>query len=207
MYEYIRGIYKGFKKDYIIIENQGIGYKIFTSGSTMAALPGLDQEVSVYLKQVVREDFIGLYGFITEEELELFNSLTNINGVGAKAALSILSIGNVANIKYAIVSNDEKFIIKAQGIGKKIAQRIILELKDKLYKEQISDGINIDDISIVDNIDNNKIIEVREALLALGYGEKEIEKALKKATLTDTIENIIKEALRLLMNWRWLDGW
>lgn len=166
----------------------------------MAALPGLDQEVSVYLKQVVREDFIGLYGFITEEELELFNSLTNINGVGAKAALSILSIGNVANIKYAIVSNDEKFIIKAQGIGKKIAQRIILELKDKLYKEQISDGITIDDISIADNIDNNKIIEVREALLALGYGEKEIEKALKKVTLTDTIENIIKEALRLLMN-------
>lgn len=200
LYEYIKGIYKGFKKDYIIIENQGIGYKIFTSGSTMAALPDLDQEVFVYLKQVVREDFIGLYGFITEEELELFNNLTNINGVGAKAALSILSIGNVANIKYAIVSNDEKFIIKAQGIGKKIAQRIILELKDKLYKEQISDGITIDDISIVDNIDNNKIIEVREALLALGYGEKEIEKALKKATLTDTIENIIKEALRLLMN-------
>ncbi|CDM69175.1 Holliday junction DNA helicase RuvA [Clostridium bornimense] len=200
MYEYIKGIYKGFKKDYIIIENQGIGYKIFTSGSTMAALPDLDQEVFVYLKQVVREDFIGLYGFITEEELELFNNLTNINGVGAKAALSILSIGNVANIKYAIVSNDEKFIIKAQGIGKKIAQRIILELKDKLYKEQISDGMTIDDISILDNIDNNKIIEVREALLALGYGEKEIEKALKKATLTDTIENIIKEALRLLMN-------
>ena len=120
--------------------------------------------------------------------------------VASKAALSILSIGNVANIKYAIVSNDEKFIIKAQGIGKKIAQRIILELKDKLYKEQISDGITIDDISIADNIDNNKIIEVREALLALGYGEKEIEKALKKVTLTDTIENIIKEALRLLMN-------
>ncbi|MBU5315128.1 Holliday junction branch migration protein RuvA [Clostridium bornimense] len=200
MYEYIKGIYKGFKKDYIIIENQGIGYKIFTSGSTMAALPDLDQEVFVYLKQVVREDFIGLYGFITEEELELFNNLTNINGVGAKAALSILSIGNVTNIKYAIVSGDEKFIIKAQGIGKKIAQRIILELKDKLYKEQISEGITVDDISIVDNIDNNKIAEVREALLALGYGEKEIEKALKKATLTETIENIIKEALKLLMN-------
>ena len=200
LYEYIKGIYKGFKKDYIIIENQGIGYKIFTSGSTMAALPDLDQEVFVYLKQVVREDFIGLYGFITEEELELFNNLTNINGVGAKAALSILSIGNVTNIKYAIVSGDEKFIIKAQGIGKKIAQRIILELKDKLYKEQISEGITVDDISIVDNIDNNKIVEVREALLALGYGEKEIEKALKKATLTETIENIIKEALKLLMN-------
>ena len=200
MYEYIKGIYKGFKKDYIIIENQGIGYKIFTSGSTMAALPDLDQEVFVYLKQVVREDFIGLYGFITEEELELFNNLTNINGVGAKAALSILSIGNVTNIKYAIVSGDEKFIIKAQGIGKKIAQRIILELKDKLYKEQISEGITVDDISIVDNIDNNKIVEVREALLALGYGEKEIEKALKKATLTENIENIIKEALKLLMN-------
>ena len=200
MYEYIKGIYKGFKKDYIIIENQGIGYKIFTSGSTMAALPDLDQEVFVYLKQVVREDFIGLYGFITEEELELFNNLTNINGVGAKAALSILSIGNVTNIKYAIVSGDEKFIIKAQGIGKKIAQRIILELKDKLYKEQISEGITVDDISIVDNIDNNKIAEVREALLALGYGEKEIEKTLKKATLTETIENIIKEALKLLMN-------
>ena len=83
MYEYIKGIYKGIYKDYIIIENNGIGYKVFTSGTTMSSMPMIDEEILIYVEQIVREDFNGLYGFLTREELEMFKLLLSINGVGA----------------------------------------------------------------------------------------------------------------------------
>ena len=137
MYEYIKGQYIGINKDYIIIENGGIGYKIFTSGATMASMPKVGEDVVLYIEQIVREDFIGLYGFVSKEELEMFKLLLSINGVGAKAALSLLSISRVNNLKYAIVMEDEKHICRAPGIGKKTAGRIILELKDKLKKEDM----------------------------------------------------------------------
>ncbi|ADL51826.1 Holliday junction branch migration protein RuvA [Clostridium cellulovorans] len=193
MYEYIKGIYKGIKKDYLIIENNGIGYKIFTSGGTIAALPSIDKEVFIYLKQIVREDFIGLYGFATQEELELFTMLLNINGVGTKAALSLLSIGTVNNLKYAIATSDENFITKAPGIGKKTAQRIILELKDKLSKEV---PLSHTSENIITNV---YVDEALEALIALGYGEKEAEKAIANVNHNMSIEEIIKSCLQLLM--------
>ena len=98
MYEYIKGKYIGINKDYIVVENNGIGYKIFTSGATMAELPKSGEEVMLYVEQIVREDFIGLYGFIGKEELQMFKLLLSINGVGAKAALSLLSISRVTNL-------------------------------------------------------------------------------------------------------------
>ncbi|MGE5626496.1 MAG: Holliday junction branch migration protein RuvA [Solirubrobacterales bacterium] len=195
MYEYIKGIYTGMNKDYIVVENNGIGYRINTSGSTIAKIPQINEEVLIYIQQIVREDFIGLYGFLTKEELSMFNLLLTINGVGAKAALSLLSICSVLNLKYAIVSSDEKTIVRAPGIGKKIAQRIILELKDKLH---IEDGtVNNSDI----NIENNETasMEALDALLSLGYTEKEAKQALKNVDQKDTIENIIKSCLRNLM--------
>ena len=99
MYEYIKGKYMGINKDYIIIENNNIGYKIFTSGATMAEMPGINDEVMLYLEQIVREDFIGLYGFKDREELEMFKLLLSISGVGAKAALSLLSISRINNLE------------------------------------------------------------------------------------------------------------
>ena len=200
MYEYIKGYYKGINKDYVIIENNGIGYKIFTSGATMAAMPIIDEEIKLYTKQVVREDFLGLYGFESIDELDMFNLLLSINGVGAKAALSLLSISRINNLKYAIIMGDEKHLCRAPGIGKKTAGRIILELKDKLQKEQLSDGkISID--GFVDELDEstNNIAEALGALLALGYSEKEAESALKKIDKTETLENIIKSSLKVLM--------
>ena len=92
MYEYIKGKYMGINKEYVIIENNGIGYKIFTSGATMTEMPKVSEEVMLYLEQIVREDFIGLYGFKDREELEMFKLLISISGVGAKAALSLLSM-------------------------------------------------------------------------------------------------------------------
>ncbi|VYU05210.1 Holliday junction branch migration protein RuvA [Clostridium tertium] len=200
MYEYIKGSYKGINKDYIIVENNGIGYKVFTSGATMSAMPKIDEEVKLYLEQIVREDFLGLYGFDTKEELEMFKLLISINGVGAKAALSLLSISRINNLRYAIMMGDDKHLCKAPGIGKKTAGRIILELKDKIKKEEIA-GNNENSSDFMDLASNNamNIAEALSALLALGYSEKEAEAALSKVDKTESIENIIKNCLKVLM--------
>lgn len=197
MYEYIKGIYSGMNKDYIVVENTGIGYKIHTSGSTLAQTPKVGEEIHLYLQQIVREDFIGLYGFLTIEELNMFKLLLTISGVGAKAALSLLSISNVNNLKYAILSNDEKTITRAPGIGKKMAQRIILELKDKIKPDELV-AANGEIISIEENTEN--VSEALEALIALGYTEKEAQKALGAIGKKDSLENTIKNALRFLMS-------
>jgi holliday junction DNA helicase RuvA len=197
MYEYIKGIFIGIAKDYVIIENNNIGYKIFTSGSTMSTLPNVGEKVTLYIEQLVREDFIGLYGFLTKEEVSMFKLLLTINGVGAKATLSLMSICNVVNLKYAVISGDEKTLTKAPGIGKKIAQRIILELKDKINLESTFDG-NLDKFELTNNDD--KTSEVFGALIALGYSEKEAEKALKSVDKSVSIEDMIKKCLQFLMN-------
>ncbi|HFE9681805.1 TPA: Holliday junction branch migration protein RuvA [Clostridium perfringens] len=200
MYEYIRGQFQGISKDYVVIELNNIGYRIFTSGNTMSNMPKVGDEVLLYLEQIVREDFIGLYGFTTREELEMFKLLLSINGVGAKAALSLLSISTVNNLKYAIMMGDEKHITRAPGIGKKTAQRIVLELKDKLKPDELTseEGQLIEGIN--DNSDYSfNINETLSALMALGYTEKEAQKALEKVDKTLSIENMIKESLKLLM--------
>lgn len=196
MYEYIKGKYIGINKDYIILENNGIGYRIFTSGATIASMPKNGEEIMLYLEQIVREDFIGLYGFESKEELDMFKLLLTINGVGAKAALSLLSISRINNLKYAIMTGDEKHLCRGVGIGKKTAARIILELKDKLKPDELLDEVN-------DSESNNENImvasEALSALIALGYSEKEAETVLKKLDKNDTVENIIKNALKALM--------
>lgn len=199
MYEYIKGKYIGIIKDYIIVENNNIGYKIFTSGATMTELPKQNEEVMLYLEQIVREDFIGLYGFLTKEELEMFKLLLSINGVGAKAALSLLSISRVNNLKYAIMMGDDKHLCRAPGIGKKTAGRIILELKDKLKPDELIDGVDLVDMADEAEDYANIINEALGALLALGYTEKEAQMALKKVDKKDSVENIIKNSLRALM--------
>ncbi|WP_010292975.1 Holliday junction branch migration protein RuvA [Clostridium senegalense] len=195
MYEYIKGKFISINKDYVVVENNGIGYKIFTSGNTMAQMPNTNDEVKLNIIQIVRDDFIGLYGFLTKEEVEMFNLLLTINGVGAKAALSLLSICTVTNLKYAILSSDEKTITKAPGIGKKIAQRIILELKDKLDLQEVMET-GIDETIIEMDVIHN---EAFGALLALGYSEKEAEKAVKAVGKEANIEDMIKKCLRYLM--------
>lgn len=200
MYEYIKGKYIGINKDYVIIENNGIGYKVFTSGATMTEMPKVSEDVMLYLEQIVREDFIGLYGFKDREELEMFKLLISISGVGAKAALSLLSISRINNLKYAIIMEDDKHLCRAPGIGKKTAGRIILELKDKIKTDEVSEGVNIQEgFEDIAPINANVIGEALGALLALGYSEKEAESALKKVNRQESVENIIKECLRVLM--------
>lgn len=197
MYEYIKGIFVGLAKDYIIVENNNIGYKIFTSGSTISKLPSSGKEVMLHLQQIVREDFIGLYGFLTKEEVDTFNLLITINGVGAKATLSLMSICNITNLKYAILSGDEKTLTKAPGIGKKIAQRIILELKEKInLQESIASNPDVEET--IDNSGKNS--EVFGALMALGYSEKEAERALNNVDKSKSVEEMIKSSLQFLMS-------
>ncbi|KAJ53674.1 Holliday junction DNA helicase RuvA [Clostridium tetanomorphum] len=195
MYEYIKGIFKGMNRDYIIIENNNIGYKIYTSGNTLASMPKIDEEVKLHLQQIVREDFLGLYGFYTKEERDMFNILITINGVGAKASLALLSITSITNLKYAILTSDEKTLTKAPGIGKKTAQRIILELKDKFKNDSIISNINIEE-----NKGFDLSLEALDALIALGYSEKEANKALKSIDKNNPLETIIKDCLKFLMN-------
>ena len=197
MYEYIKGIFKSIEKEYIVIECGDIGYKILTSGSTISNMPPIEEKVKIYTYQIVREDFIGLYGFLTKEEIEMFTLLIGISGVGPKAALSLMSIANVATLKYAIITEDDKLITKAPGIGKKTAQRIILELKDKIG---VSDAIDDQGILIERTENSEKIGEALGALIALGYSDKEAEKSLEKVDKTKSVEEIIKECLRILMD-------
>ncbi|AJG98348.1 Holliday junction ATP-dependent DNA helicase RuvA [Clostridium beijerinckii] len=197
MYEYIKGKYIGINKDYVIVENSGIGYKIFTSGATMSSMPKNGEEIMLYLEQIVREDFIGLYGFDSKEELEMFKLLLTVSGVGPKAALSLLSISRVNNLKYAIMIGDEKHICRGVGIGKKTAARIILEIKDKLKPDELLDSSL--EIDAQDNENVMVLSEALSALIALGYSEKEAESVLKKIDKNDSVENIIKNALKALM--------
>jgi Holliday junction DNA helicase RuvA len=197
MYDYIKGKFKGIFKDYVSIENGGIGYKVYTSGNSMAMMPGIDEEATLYLTQIVREDFIGLYGFTSRDELELFSILITINGVGAKAALSLLSASSPDNLKFAIVNENESLLIKAPGIGKKIAQRLILELKGKL---KIEDYTGMDETSKKKALSENISNEALAALMTLGYTEKEAKTALKHVEEDQSIERIIKDALKYLMN-------
>lgn len=200
MYEYIKGSYIGINKDYVIVENNGIGYKVFTSGATMSSMPKIGEDVMLFLEQIVREDFIGLYGFECREELQMFKMLIGINGVGAKAALSLLSISRINNLKYAIMMGDEKHLCRAPGIGKKTAGRIVLELKDKLKPDELVEGVEGQEgFETGDNSYANSVSETLGALLALGYSEKEAESALSKIDKTESLENMIKNCLKVLM--------
>ena len=199
MYEYIIGKYKGLSKDYVIVENSGIGYKIFTSGNSICSMPALNESVKLYVEQIVRQDFIGLYGFINKEELEMFLDLININGIGAKASLSLLSVNTASTLKKAVYNSDESILMKATGIGKKSAQRIILELKDKCKYKNI-DNVK-DEENIIDNGDS-KVLETTQALLSLGFEEKNIKKVLQDVMeefSQESLELIIKECLKKLM--------
>lgn len=198
MYEYIKGTYVGINKDYVIVECGGIGYRVYTSGSTMSEMPKTNEDVILYLEQIVREDFIGLYGFLTKDELNMFKLLLTINGIGAKAALSLLSIATVNNLKYAILQGEDKILTKAPGVGKKTAQRIILELKDKIKPEELVNFVNEDE----NPLNNENILnlnEALEALIALGYSPKEAERAIAHSSKEESLENIIKESLKYLM--------
>ena len=195
MYAYIKGSLEIKGINYIVIENAGIGYKIYMSSKSIGTIGNVGDNVKVHTHYHVREDDISLYGFASEEELRMFEILINVSGVGVKSALTMLSDITPASFAMAVITDDVERLTKVPGVGKKTAQRLILELKDKLAKEDIP-GDGTEDIKAVKTkIDNDAIT----ALQVLGYSKREIEQALEKVKTQDmSTEEIIKAALKNL---------
>lgn len=191
MFEYMIGEVVDKQKDYIVLLVNNIAYKVFTSKETMES-DIYDGEVKIYMNLVVREDDLSLYGFVNRYEVDFFNLITTVNGVGPKTAIGILSEQKVIDLQKAIVTNDEKALMKAPGIGKKTAQRIILELKDKVSK-----GTEFEDLANVVISDSN-LSEAIEALTSLGYNKYEITKIAKGLDESMSVEDLIKELLKRL---------
>lgn len=200
MYAYIKGKleYKG--GDYIIIDAGGIGYKVFTSLSTMEAAGQTGQEFKAFTHLYVREDVMSLYGFASQEELGMFELLLTVSGVGPKAALALLSAVSPSKFGLAVITDDAKTLTRAQGIGAKMAQRIILELKDKIKKEQLAlnTGTGLEKASAPGG--NSRLSEAVSALMVLGYTPLEANRAIAAVYSEDLdLETIIKNALKGLM--------
>ena len=193
MYRYIKGTIEEIGDSYVVIENNDIGYLINTSRNTINFIKNNSIECKIYTHLNVREDDISLYGFVTKEELDMFHLLLYVSKIGPKVALGVLSAMIPANIKLAIVTNDVNALTKAPGIGKKTANRIILELKDK-----IDDNIDIAGTNVQNEIQSDSD-EVIAALNTLGYSRNEVSDALSKIN-TDGLNTqaIIKAALKQL---------
>lgn len=199
MFAYIKGTLENKCKDHIVIESGGIGYKVFTSLISMEAIGQLGDNIKAYTTLYVREDIMNLYGFATLEELSMFELLISVSGIGPKAAISLLSTLTPARFGFAVITDDANILAQAQGIGKKTAQRIILELKDKIKKQNIDNSeISKDKRSSLE-CESNNVSESINALMILGYNKTEATKAITKINYEDlSIEEIIKEALCVL---------
>lgn len=199
MYAYIKGIIEIKNVDSVVIDNNGIGYKIFMSSNSIQKLGELNSEVKVFTHYQVREDNISLFGFCNLEELRMFELLIGVSGVGAKSALGILSNITPSKFALAVITNDIKELTKLPGIGAKSAQRIILELKDKLKTEETIAAES--DFEIQHVISKDDVLhEAVSALQVLGYPVKEATKAVSSIECEGlTVEEIIKKALVYFM--------
>lgn len=199
MFYYLNGTVAHLGPYLAVIDCNGVGFACKTTNVTLAALT-VGKAAKLYTYMNVREDAMELFGFASEEELGCFQMLISVSGVGPKAALSILSATPPERLALAIITGDEKALTMAPGIGKKIAQRIILELKDKLAKGQLNPAGESYGGSGVTVIPENKLSEATAALAVLGYSNSEIGLALKGIDLDSlSLEQIIKQALKKMV--------
>ena len=196
MIAYLKGIVAVKSIDFIIIDVNGIGYKVYMAKSAIEELGDINSEVRIHTFMKIREDDISIYGFNTNEELNMFELLISVGGIGAKSAITILSNITPSRFALAVITNDVNTLKKLQGIGPKTAQRIILELKDKIKTEDamdISKNIDIEE-SVVSEEEAEELIQ---ALQVLGYKRYEINPILVKIN-ANNLEDKIKQALQLL---------
>lgn len=200
MYAYIKGSLEIKTNDYIVIDVNGLGYKVNMSKKAIEKVGNIGDIIKVYTYYRVREDDISIFGFNTNEELRMFELLLSVSGIGAKVALTILSNIEVAEFALAVITDDVNKIVKIPGIGKKSAQRIILELKDKLKAQQLAENESEEEVSKAGKEENTQVEEEAiSALQILGYGKKEIEKAFEKiANKNVSVEELIKKGLTIL---------
>lgn len=196
MIGFIRGILEAKYSGKILVDVNGFGINILIADSTLEYLPSVGDEVKLFTYMNVKEDGVSLYGFITEEEQRLFNQLISVNGLGPKGAISMLGTYSASEIKYLIITSDSTKLSKAPTIGKKTAERIIIDLKDKISEEDILP------VSVSSN-DNKLSSEARDAidaLVSLGYDKKQAEGAVSKIDHVDELDanQILKLALKYL---------
>lgn len=197
MFAYIKGSLEMKSSGYIVIDINGLGYKVFMSQNNIDTIGELHDIIKVFTYVKVREDDISIFGFKTQEELKMFELLISVSGVGAKSALVMLSCIGPSDFAIAVISNDVKVLTKVPGIGNKSAQRIILELKDKLKEEQLEEKLKDSSKRLKDNSEN--INEAISGLMVLGYSKKDIEKAFEHLDIDNlSIEDLIKKGLILL---------
>jgi len=191
MFDYLNGIVVESGEDYIVIDIGGIGYRVFTSSNTISNIKENNKE-KIFTHLHVKENDLVLYGFSSKNELEIFKLLLSVTGVGPKAALSLLSYLKPKDLIIAIQTKNAKALTQAPGIGKKTAERIMLELRDKT---SISSDIIID----IDEVNRNNMPEVIDALMSLGYSYSEAASAFSKVKDKEkSLDNLIKEALKQL---------
>lgn len=199
MIAYVNGVIEDITEDNAVIDVGGIGYNIKISSDTAARLPGVGEQVKLYTYTCVREDAFLLYGFLSRNDLDIFKKLITVSGIGPKGALAILSVLDADSLQFAIMSGDTKAISKAPGIGAKTAERVILDLKDKIKIDDTLIRMEID-ANVTGNavMDTPRKKEAVEALVSLGYGQTEAAKAVNSI---EEIENmdagaILKAALK-----------
>ena len=196
MISYIRGKLEAKNIDSVIIDVGGIGYKINMSTNSMDRLGETGTEVKVYTYMRVREDDVSLYGFCSNEELKMFEQLLGVSGVGAKSALSILANISPSSFALAIITGDINTLKGLPGIGAKSAQRMILELKDKMKTQE---AIQTEAVPMQISVKNDKAKDAIDALQVLGYSRRDIEAVISKINIEElSVEDIIKQGLKYL---------
>ena len=203
MIAFLKGTIEDITENSLVLDVNGIGYEVLVPGQLLDMLEGIGQELKVYTYMQVREDAVVLFGFLTRDDLAMFKMLIGVNGVGPKAGLGILSALGTEELRFAVLADDAKRIAKAPGIGAKTAQKIILELKDKLdLSEVFEQKLNADrQQEAAASAGSDMVQDAVEALVALGYGSTEALRAVR-AVKADTVadsEQLLKEALKHML--------
>lgn len=204
MISYIRGELIAIEEEKVIVEVNGVGFGIFMPAQSMNLLPTIGEEVKLHTYMNVREDAMQLFGFLTKDDLNVFKLVIGVSGIGPKGGLSILSELSPDELRFAVMSHDVKAISASQGIGKKTAEKLIIELKDKLSIEDVLQRVEDSEArtSVSANHQDNQIqAEAIQALVALGYGNSEALRAVKRVDITEetSVEDVLKLALKYIM--------
>lgn len=198
MISYIKGELAAAYEDKVVIETGGIGYGIYMSGKSIGMLPSIGNTVKIHTYLNVREDAMQLFGFLTKDDLEVFRLLISVSGIGPKGGLAVLNALTADELRFAVMAGDTKAITAAPGIGKKTAERLIIELKDKL---KLEDMLNREEITVDTRaVNEDAQSEAIQALVALGYNSAESLRAVRSVNMADaTAEELLKEALKKMM--------
>lgn len=202
MISYLKGVLAALEEDKVIIDVGGVGYGVYMPGQAMGKLPPVGGKVKLYTYLNVKEDAMQLYGFLTRDDLRVFKLLIGVNGIGPKGGLGILSALSPDDLRFAVLSSDVKAICAAPGIGKKTAEKLILELRDKLKLEDALEHIAAGTEVSKETAACGEIqSEAVQALVALGYGSTEALKAVKQVEIQESaeVEDVLKLALKYMI--------